>query len=357
VGYAAVVMLLAAWTVPSHQLTPFALILALGVLVLLGLTNLSRTPLLIALLTFAWLAFAAVTYLQGHLEGVFGSLGRLDATFGKNVGSRIAGSPGHQLIVQLRLVSELLLWGAAALGLLRRVRTGREWAWLAVLAVAPFLLLAVQSYGGEVLLRCALFASPFLSFLAASAFVKLGERVSVRGVAGLVAFGVLATVLFPFVRWGNEEMDWYSDQELQAVQRMYAIAPKGSVLVEVSDSTPWRAQGYTAYEYRSLKGSDPQDVAKAKVPGPEQFVDLDTPDRGLLIAQIKGRMAHEKGQCAFLLATRSQEAKIQLIGPFTASAYQHVLDTVRASGAFQELYTNRDAALFSLGTCESGGAR
>jgi hypothetical protein len=357
VGFALVVIVLAAWIVPSHQLSPFFLILALGALALFGLTTLSRTPLLLALVTVGWLAFAAVTYVQGHVDAVFGGLGHLESIFGKNVSARVAGSPGHQLIVRLRLASEILLWSTAALGLVRRVRAGLEWGWLAVLAVAPFLLLGVQSYGGEVLLRCALFASPFMSFLAASAFLKLGDRISVRGAAGLVAVSLLATALFPFVRWGNEKADWFSNQEIQAVQQMYAKAPRGSVLVGVSGSIPWRGQDYAAYDYRDLEGKNRTDVAKRRSPGPEQFVNLDTPDSELLISQITARMRPKQGQCAFLLATRAQAANMQLTGPFSAGALQHVIDTVKASNAFREVYVNRDAALFSLGTCTRPGGR
>jgi hypothetical protein len=196
-----------------------------------------------------------------------------------------------------------------------------------------------------------------MSFLAASAFVRLGDRISVRGVAGLVAFTLVAAVLFPFVRWGNERQDWYSNEEIQAVHEMYRVAPRGSVLVGVSGSIPWRAQDYAAYEYRTLRGRRPATIATGPKVGADQFVDLDSRDPAVLVAQIKARMAPKKGHCAFLLATRAQDAALEMNGPFSAGAYRNVVDTMKGSGVFLELYSNRDAVLFSLGTCTPKGVR
>jgi hypothetical protein len=96
----------------------------------------------------------------------------------------------------LRIVAALVLMSMAAIGWLRLRRLPRSRPWLiAALALSPFVLVMLQSYGGEVAIRAFLYASPVLSPLAALAVLPLLRprtgRAVVRRVAAVAAGCVL----------------------------------------------------------------------------------------------------------------------------------------------------------------------
>ena len=82
----------------------------------------------------------------------------------------------HVFVVQFRLAMTLGFWVLALYGFLRRVRHGYLDLDAVALAFVPFGLLALQSYGGEMLLRVYLFSLPFMAFLAAAAFIPSPSR-------------------------------------------------------------------------------------------------------------------------------------------------------------------------------------
>lgn len=360
-GLVVVLMVVVAATVASHQLTPVAMFLTLAALALLNLTYLRGLPVLVLLLAGAWIAFPAATYFAGHADVVFGGVASLFDSLGQNVTDRVQGSSGHETIVLLRLVAALLLWCLAAWGTWLRWRAGSDVRWAVVPAAVPFVLLALQSYGGEALLRSALFSSPFMCLLAASVFVDPAEgRVRRGGAALLAVVGVAIFVLFPFARWGNERADWYSEEEVQAVRELYETAPDGSVITAVADALPWRAQEYADHDYRLLTLYTPisaDDVATEGVPEDEtESVDLAASDEELLLAQVRDRMAADAGQCSFLIVSRAQEAYLDQAGPFTAESVQRLEQLVASSGEFQQVVENQDARVYSLGVCAAAAS-
>src|SRR5438105_13034531 len=86
----------------------------------------------------------------------------------------------------------LAVCGLAGLGVLRRLHAGQQDLLPMLLAVAPVPLLALQSYGGEMLLRVYLFALPAAAcFVAATVFPSARQRTSWHA----AAVGALAPVL------------------------------------------------------------------------------------------------------------------------------------------------------------------
>jgi hypothetical protein len=124
---------------------------------------------------------------------------------------------------------------------------------LPLLAVAPFGMVALQSYGGEVFVRCYLFALPFAAILGATALesllgtrpapgamkvTALRGRGSSRSVgrtayarAGLtcavLAIIGLATVI---ARGGNDAYTSFSRSDLGAMQTAYRLARPGQTI-------------------------------------------------------------------------------------------------------------------------------
>ncbi|WP_225753258.1 hypothetical protein [Actinotalea sp. Marseille-Q4924] len=160
----------------SHQLTPFALLFALVALAVTGATGVRGLPSVAALITAAWLALPAATYMQGNFEVLLDQVGDLTGATQGNLVERVQGSPGHLLVVNARLLFSAALWGLGAVAALRVWRRGGPYVTTMALAVAPGLLFPLQSYGGEMLLRIFLFSLPFTCMLIAAALVPRARR-------------------------------------------------------------------------------------------------------------------------------------------------------------------------------------
>lgn len=349
------IFLIFAAMVSSHQITPYALFLTTGALVIVGWCRLSTFPIIILLATLLWTAYLAAGYFAGHGGALVSQLGAITSIFRESLGDRLRGSPGHERIVQFRLAATALLWLLAALGLLRLVRRGRRAALgLAAAAVAPFPLLVLQSYGGETLLRVSLFAMPFMAILAACALAGLDRlQQSWRILATVALIGTIFIASFPFTRYGNERMDWFSTKEVAAVRDLYYLAPKGSVLASVTNDLPWRYIRYDD-EYRTLT-ADPRRLRAVHPPiaiGPvvaeDESIDLGVRDRQLLVDQVVSRMAVRNGQQAYLIITRSQKADLDILGPWSPGLADRMVDILRSSASFRVIIDNGDAIVFRL---------
>jgi hypothetical protein len=233
----------------SHQLTPYALVLALTACLIAR--RLGRPELIVAagLLAVGWLSLGASNYWIGHLSDIFGSVGHIGSTFGSNVTSRVTGSTSHRLVVDARILLTAALYLLAGIGVLRRSPNSRL---LELLAGAPFLLLAAQDYGGEGLLRVVLFGLPFTCLLAASAILpnRTGDirsfipklrfgrhsRSALRVAVGVFVLGfALATAV---VRGGNDAYEAYSRGELAAVNFTYDHVQPGQSIGLVAPYLP-----------------------------------------------------------------------------------------------------------------------
>jgi hypothetical protein len=219
----------------SHQLTPYALIV--GLLGLLVTRRLGRPELVLLMLVLAagWLSLGASNYWIGHLGAIFGSIGQFGSKVQDNVTSRVVGGQTHVFIVELRILLTAGFLFLGGIGFLRRAADSRA---LEVMVGAPFLLLGVQDYGGEGLLRVVLFGLPFTSLLAASAFLPSAsgqirslvpqiskgryEQIFHRALPFIIALAILTSALATtIVRGGNDSYVSFSQGDLSAVNYMY----------------------------------------------------------------------------------------------------------------------------------------
>ncbi len=217
----------------SHQLTPYAIVLALSAAFVTHRLGRPELIVLTSLFAVGWLSLGAADFWMGHLTTIFGSVGNISSTIGSNVTKRVNGSTSHRVVVDVRILITAALFFLAGIGALIRRPATRT---LEALAAAPFLLVLVQNYGGEALLRVTLYGLPFTALLAASAitpnravitkllFARLQIRHSTRAAMHLVTvaavvFGLsLATF---FVRGGNDAYESFSLGELAAVNYVY----------------------------------------------------------------------------------------------------------------------------------------
>lgn len=197
---ATLVLILAAMVV-EHQLTPLSAIGALVVFAVAGVTRYKLLWLAAFVMFIFWFRYGATAYWTGHLGQVISDIGGVDQNLNSSVSQKITGDPTYRRMQLLRLVAALVVMGMAGLGWLRLRRLPRSRPWLiAALALGPFGLVLLQSYGGEVAIRAFLYGSPVLSPLAALSIMPLlrprsGGVVARRVTAAAAGIVLLFTAL------------------------------------------------------------------------------------------------------------------------------------------------------------------
>jgi hypothetical protein len=193
--------------------------------------------------------------------------------------------------------------------------------------VAPFPIMGLNSYGGEALLRIYFFALPFTAFLAAALiFPMLKTRTSsfTTVIIGMMSVTLLGGFLF--TRYGNERMDFYTADEVTAVEYLYSAAPAGSRFVTALKSIP----GY----YR--------DVEKYTfAPDPDAFLRYNIP-------AILNDMTQEPNTPSYLIFTRSQKAYAELFYGADPGWGEKLQASLLATNLFKVIYSNRDAIVMVL---------
>ena len=240
-----VVVLLATALAPTHQLTPFVLIGMLAVLVLWGRLYATWLPVYAALPAFAWFALGAKQFWVGQLSLITSSIGDVNGSVTQGIGQRLDGDPGHQLMVYLRIGLTCLLAAMALIGFLVLRRRGvRTWV-LPVLGVSSFGLAVLQPYGGEVFMRCFLFALPWFAIGAAISLQALVGTARSRGriwrqaaVAAVLAGIMLSTVS---ARGGNDAYVSITTADVNAIHYVYENAPAGDSVISVLWYAPLRS--------------------------------------------------------------------------------------------------------------------
>ena len=317
----------------SHQLTPFFLLLEVIVLVALRRVALRGFPLLMGVIVFTYISFGAVAFWSGHFDDVFGGFGQVGAVAEQNVGAKVGQPTNHVYVIYGRLALTAALWTVAAYGLFRRLRRGRTDIAAMVGFLAPFLVLAGQSYGGEAILRVFLFSLPFAAILAVLALLPT-EAVKLNGLrAGLIV--VIASLLVPafmLTRFGNEQYEYVTKNEYVAAQKLREIVPVGSQLVGISTNTPWRISGEGLYSFSMARGIAP----------------YDDPNKVYQAVALKGTRS------SYLFISRSQLQQIASDdnrSPDWGVAFKQSLVD---SGRFIVAYENPDATILRLTTTPMG---
>lgn len=167
--------------VVTHQLTPVVTVAALGIASVLGSIRSRWMWLAAATIFVAWFSYGATDYWVGHIDDLFGDVGRVQNAVGGGVAARLGADPSYQYMQYLRLLTSGALLAVAAVGWLL-IRRRRGSVLIGMLALCPFGLVAVQSYGGEVVIRCFVLASPLLAPLAAVAVGHAYRRLTRVGV-------------------------------------------------------------------------------------------------------------------------------------------------------------------------------
>lgn len=318
--------------VTGHQLTPVPAVLTVSGLVLFAQLEVRLLPVIMAVLLAAWISYMTTAYLAGHIGEVTGSIGRVSTNLNRSVSQHLGGSPGHELIVRIRELATLGIWLLGGAGLLRRLRAKRADVGIAVVAGVPFLLPALQPYGGEIALRVFLFSLPAVSFfIAALAFPSpVAGRTWLTTVV-LALLGCVLLVVFQYTRYGNEQFDHFTKGDVATVQAFYRLAPRGTTVYAGDENLPWRYRDYAGYDYRAVPS----------------FPEWNTPrpDPATLALRIRAALASSGG--GYVIVTRSTK-----IAAADLDGKPHLLDklvvALRALPGVSEIYRNQDGDLLYL---------
>ena len=333
-GLVLIVIVLFAISVSSHQLTPIVLLGSVTGLVIFRRCTLRAFPILMTAILAGWLTFMAITYLSGHLAGLIAEIGRAESVANAAVVSRVQGSQEHQFVVLLRIALSGAVWLLAAIGALRRLRA-RYWdLTAAVLAVAPFGMVLLLVYGGEVLLRVYLLSLPFMAYFAAAAFYPAVDRARVI-TSGLI---VLATALlmtgFLVARYGNERADFITPAEVMAVDLVYDLADPDDLVVAATSNSPLLLRDF--------------EIQK-------RMVAFDVVDPAIL-HDLSREAVNEFAEAVrwyadgdtFLIITRSQIAALEMFEGVKPGAVDALIERLRQRDDFHTLIANPDAIIFAV---------
>lgn len=330
--------------VSSHQLTPVSILVSIGALVLFRRCRPFWLFILLAIMTIAWDVFVAGPYLSAHSGMLTGSLGTFFANLSTTTTQRAAvGDPQHQFVARLRLVASALIWFLAFIGCIRRLRQGHRDITYILLAVSIFPLIVVQNYGGEMFLRIYLFTLPFMVFFAAALFYS--QPLQVKRITSLslsrsqfrfswmtAAVMMMSLILlgsFFFTRYGNEHVDYITYNEWQGVEYLYQIAPAHSLLLEPTNSTPWRFAKDEQYICETL--TDTSSLVPAV---------LDANANPIIQFIEKSRMPS-----VYIIFTRGQQAQFTAYQGAPGNALPKLEAALLKSGKFQQVYHNPDAQI------------
>jgi hypothetical protein len=336
-----IVLVLFAAIAISHQLTPWAVVAATGVLVALRRCRPLALPVVMALLAagWAWLAYPNLVHLN-----VFGDFGHLAGN--GHVVDLANQSEGRVFVATVARALTATVSLLALVGGIRHWRSGRwrggYWGLVpAALALVPFSTIVAQSYGGEILFRAYLFSLPWTAFLAASAFfphrgAARSPAVAARTAAALMTAGGLLVAGLLVAYFGLERANHVRPGEVAAAHYFYRVAAPGSFLMLVASDFPTRLDA--SYPRHPGYSYDPSLLALPR------FQDrmLGPADVNAVVRELAGY------RVAYLMFSTSQAAHAELFDLAPPGAVDRLERAILASPRFRVVYRNDDAILFRL---------
>jgi hypothetical protein len=337
-----VLIALFAGTVPAHQLTPFVMLGVVTLLVVVGRCTLRGLPVLLTVLVAVWIGFFAEPYWSGHFEELFGGIGGLGDNVSSSVAGRIeGGSSTHKLVLYVRVALAGGMMALACWGISRRRFAGYAERSLLVLAFVPFLMLGMQSYGGEMALRVFMFALPGAALLAglgffprtgATAAEREADRTSLAPLAALLA-GLVLIGGFLVARWGNEAFERVRAGEVAAMEYVYAhdeptarlLWMSDDVMENVTPAMPWGAKDMEKVRYEPTEA--PRDPA--------------------LVAGLVKKLK-DAGPNSYLMVNRGQAVYLRMDSGYGADWERRLVENLDARPELRKVLANEDVTLYTL---------
>lgn len=311
-------------SVASHQLTPYMLVVALGALWMAGRIRHWGLPIAVGLLAIGWLGGPARPYFAGHVADVL----TVGGTGGSLIQRMVNGSPAHVAVVAARVAESGVVWLLAVLGAWTLWRRGCGIVVPLLLLAAPFTLLPLQPYGGEMVIRVFLFGLPFASCLVAVVLAPLCVRASWR--RGSALFAILAILMATtlLTRYGNERGESFRPGELDAMEWIYDQNDSRATVIALTNTTPWRFRHYATWDYRAVQEAEP---GKPWVASPTVW-------------SVQAEIREPTPVPVFVVYTRSQSSMAELVNNGD-SGITDLLGELRRDPRFAVEYQSHDATV------------
>jgi hypothetical protein len=330
----AIILLLFAVIVATHQLTPFMTMLAVSALIAARCCRAWSLPIAMGLVTVVWVLWMAAGFISRQPAWVLLSVGQPGSNIEGNLIDLNKVSAGQQLVAMVGRSLTIGMCLLAVCGMYRRIQQGRWDLPGLLLMVAPLPIIAGNSYGGEVLFRIYLFALPMLAFFAAALFYPApwsGRSWLTPIGTALLSLALLAGLSFAY--FGKELMYRFTPDETDASKYLHSIAPPGTLVVDLLSNWPWSFTHYEDFTYVDLTGIEMRDRPAMRInPIPYIIREMSAP----------GHTA------SYLIITRSQKAELKTTGELFPLGVDELEPDLKRSGYFQVIYESRDATIFTL---------
>jgi hypothetical protein len=330
------ILVLDAASIPTHQLSPYVVLFQAAGLALFGFLRPRWILLPMLVMTVAYLV-PNIGYIQ-HNFGIFTSLDPFSNAERKTayIQTPVAGKLFNQ---RAGMLLSLLVWVGAFVAFVRLTRQGlaRRALPFALLAIAPFILLFGQNYGGEAVLRVLLFSLPWCTALIAWALATI-ERPLRRGVAALAVCGA-AAVLFVPAFYGQEELNQMPTNEVRASNYFDAHAKAGSTLLFSGPNFP----GDYGPRYPLMRGAGRAEPPTLLYNTQFRNRQLGPADVPAVVATI--RHYAPSGYVVFS-TTQTEYAHVFQLVP--DGALENLESAVADSPHFRLFYGNKDARIYQL---------
>ena len=329
--------------VTTHQLTPYMMIVGLGVLTFLGVV---RPRLLVVLFTAM-----ALGYLLPRLDFVqryYGLLGSAGEPL-KNVRTAavgingLTGEPGRVLCAHAARLLSLTIWGLGLVGVVRRLRAGYKNLGVAALAVAPAVIVLADTYGGEAIYRVYLFSLPWFALLTAFALRPGGDDwSSVRAAARLLLPLAVLLGLFLPAYFGMAATNEVRPGEVAASQYFYDHAPTRSLLMIASPQFPVRLTGGYDQFRLTIGEADPNLLTVKPSLRHKMLGDRHVPVVAQALRDYGG------GVPAFLAVSRNGKVTSEVLDLLPHGSLDELERALSRSRRFRVWYRNADTTIFQL---------
>jgi len=277
----------------THELSPYMIAIQLGVLAVFRLVNPRWLPLVLLAIAIGYLA-PRFAFVNSHY-GLLNSIGDFFSNATPPSFSATAIPAGQHFIEHCSEALSLGIWALAGIAAWRYRHSGKTVLALALLAYSPILLLGLQAYGHEGILRVYLFSLPWSAALIAAymlaptvrrpvprpgrlatmpAVVRLAAvRTSVLAAAQRAAAAVGlnsrrriplraplalagALVLFFPAFFGDDSFNEMPAAEVSAVTNFWLHAQPGPVYEAIDNAPVADTSRYSLFPLRDIFGSD-----------------------------------------------------------------------------------------------------
>ncbi len=319
--------------VASHQLTPIMVVVTFLVVAAMRVARTAWISVATVAAMLAWISGPAFTYIRENALDATDTFGSPAATTGESVLDTARISVGQAIVVVAdRFLAEALLV-LAIVGLVVVWRRGKGVIVLGSLLAAPIALL-LTDYGGEVLFRSYLFASPWIALCGAIGLMATtdGSSSNLRiGLRSLVATVLVVAFLFAYL--GKERTNYFTPDEIAVTTWLYENAPPNTLLIEGTPNYPGQALNYENFFYVPISREPDSSIAKMNA-DPE--------------AQLHRWMTNDEYDASYFILTRGMYNEQRSIPSVPDGMFERMDVALRASDRFEIVQSNSDATVWTI---------